>query len=189
MIAVALTLSLALLGMVQEEAEVVLGESWTVEDAGYAISLTVSKSRSEGMWDYYTLELQFHNKAPRLLQLDKSKIYLVDDSGLPLFSPLDEKKLREEQRKETEDFLISTRNLLGRTLEAETMEVKQAVEELKPIKEEPVDIPPGAKITIVNTFHTPLKPKHLLLSIFGLSVGKDLLELRPVRIVLPDNSQ
>jgi len=186
MIAFGLTLSLALLGMVQEETEVALGESWTVEDTGYVVGITVSKLRSEGIWDYYVLELQVHNKAPRLMQLDKSKIYLVDDSGQPLFNSLDDDQLFKEQMKEVDDVLISTKSLLGRTLEAETGRVRQAVEKLEPIQEEPVDIPPGAKITIVNTFHTPLKPKHLLLSIFGVSVGKDLLELQPVRIVVPE---
>ena len=189
MIAFGLTLSLALLGLFQEETEVVLGESWTVEDTGYAISLTVSKLRSEAIWDYYTLELQFHNKAPRLMQLDKSKIYLVDDSGQPLFNPLDDQKLFDELTKKTDDLLNEIDSLLGRTLVRETREVKQAVGELEPEQEGPVDIPPGAKITIVSTFHTPLKPKHLLLSIFGVSVGKDLLELQPVRILVPDNFQ
>jgi len=187
MIAFGLTLSLALLSMFQEETEVVLGESWTVEDPGYEINITVSKSRSEGIWDYYVLELQFHNKAPRLIQFDKSKIYLVDDSGQPLFNPLDDERLFDERMKEIEDSSISLNYILGRNLEAGTAEVKQAVEELKPIQEEPIDIPPGAKVTIVSTFHTPLRPKHLLLSILGVSVGKDLLELQPVRIVVPDN--
>ena len=187
MIAFGLTLSLALLGMFQEETEVVLGESWTVEDTGY-VNITVFKSRSEGMWDYYALELQFHNKAPRLIQFDKSKIYLVGDSGQPLFDPLDDEQLLDERRKETADVLNRTNILLGKTIEAETRQVRQAVEELKPEQEEPIDIPPGAKVTIVSTFHTPFRPKHLLLSIFGVSVGKDLLELQPVRILVPDNS-
>jgi len=189
LIAFGLTLSLALLGMFQEETEVVLGESWTVEDTGYAISITVSKLRSEAIWDYYVLELQFHNQAPRLMQFDKSKIYLVDSSGQQLFNPLDDDKLFDELMKKTDDLLNEIDSLLGRTLERETRAVKQAVGELEPEQEEPIDIPPGAKVTIVSTFHTPLKPKHLLLSIFGVSVGKNLLELQPVRIVLPDNSQ
>ncbi len=189
MIVFALTLSLALLGMVQEETEVVLGESWTVEDTGYVISITVSKNRSESMWSYYALELQFHNKAPRLVQFDKSKIYLVDDLGQPLFSLLDDTDLFKEQMKEFDDVLIATKSLLGQTLEAETGRVRQAVEELKPEQEKPIDIPPGAKVEIVRTFHTPLRPKHLLLSILGVSVGKDPLELQPVRIIVPDNSR
>jgi len=177
MIAFGLTVSLALLGMFQEETEVVLGESWTVEDTGYVISITVSQSLSQGMWNYYVLKLQFHNKAPRLMQLDKSKIYLVDNLGLPLFSPLDENK-------RVDELIFAARSLLGETIEAE---IGRAVEELKP--EKPVEIPPGAKVEIVTSFHTPLRPKYLLLSILGVSVGKDLLELQPVRIVLPDNSQ
>ena len=115
----------------------------------------------------------------RLMQFDKSKIYLVDDMGQPLFNPLDDQKLFDEQMKKADDLLNELASLRGRTIIPR--EVRQ--------QEKPIDIPPGSKVEIVTSFHTPLRPKHLLLSILGVSVGKDLLELQPVRIIVPDDIQ
>ena len=168
--------------------EVCLGEPVLWETDTFKLGLIVERNGRQDIWENYSVAAEIQNKSSGLMEFDKSKVYLIDDSGRALFTLKDdsERALQavEQLGDDADEVLARLNYLLGRPDVAELTRIRRTLQEQQANQqsEKLVEIPPWARSSFKRAFRTPLKSAHLTLGIVGILIDGKKVKVEPIRI-------